>query len=420
MTSVFAIAAPQLVFGNHALSEVGLRARAAGISHAALVTDAHLAQGPWVDTVRISLKSAGLAVSEIADLAVEPTDQSFLQAARDLGATGADGVISVGGGSVIDTAKAANLYSCAPAELLAYVNAPIGQAKEPDTPLWPHIACPTTCGTGSECTGIAIFDYLPMQTKTGIMSRRLIPDLAIVDPEVTRSLPVSVLVATALDAMSHALEAYTCKPFSARGLSADPNARPLTQGANPWSDAIAEIAIRTIACNIRPALDEHAGGSRAEVAARGQLLWAAALAGNAFGNAGCHLPHALSYPISGMVRDYRPHDWPPGAPLIPHGLSVMLTAPACYRLTAPGAIERHRQIAQWLDLPIQDPGDAIASWVETLMAENGLPTRLSHIGYTEVDIPALVEGAVPQRRLLDNAPIQLGADDLKALFQTAL
>ena len=110
-----------------------------------------------------------------------------------------------------------------------------------------------------------------------------------------------------------------------------------------------------------------------------------------------------------MVRSYRPGDWPPGEPLIPHGLSVMLTAPACYRLTAPGDIDRHREIAGWLGEPAGDPGDAIASWVERIMSDAGLPTRLGQIGYNESDIPAFVDGALPQRRLLDNAPIEVGA-----------
>ena len=155
--SVFSISMPELVFGEHAMAEVGERAAHLGIRHAALMSDANLASAELFGEVKKSLHLAGISVSEIADLAVEPTDQSFQKATADLSQSNADGVISFGGGSVMDTAKAANLYASAPADFLRYVNAPIGEAGEPESPLLPHIACPTTCGTGSECTGIAVF-----------------------------------------------------------------------------------------------------------------------------------------------------------------------------------------------------------------------------------------------------------------------
>ena len=209
--------------------------------------------------------------------------------------------------------------------------------------LKPHIACPTTCGTGSECTGIAVFDFLERHAKTGIMSKRMLPDHAIVDPEVLSTLPKTALTATALDALCHALEAYSCKPSIERAKPESPLSRPMTQGASRWSDEIAGMAIRIISANFADAVQNPDNDK-----ARAELMWAATLAGTAFGNSGCHVPHAMSYPVSGMVRDYRPSDFPKGPPLIPHGLSVVLNAPAVFRLIGKEAAERHAQMADWL------------------------------------------------------------------------
>ena len=147
-----------------------------------------------------------------------------------------DGYVSVGGGSVIDTCKAALLYATYPAELRTYVNAPIGDGKPVPGALPPHIACPTTCGTGSECTGIAVFDDLTLKAKTGIASRRLRPTLALIDPTCTRTLPAMVVAASGFDVLCHALESFTARPYTARPRPDKPSARPMSQGRNPWSD----------------------------------------------------------------------------------------------------------------------------------------------------------------------------------------
>ena len=415
---IITIRTPAISFGPGALAELGFIAVGLGMRHAAVLTDPHLAKLAPVTAAMQALEKAGIATTLVADLEVEPTDRSFLAAAEAVRVAGVDGIVSVGGGSVIDTAKAANLYASAPAPFLTYVNRPIGESKRPDRPLLPHIACPTTCGTGSECTGIAVFDFLAMHCKTGIMHAAMLPDHAVVDPETTISLPPTVLASTALDALCHALEAYSCKPATDRARPPQPADRPMTQGANIWSDAVAETAIRTIAASIEPALAEQ-GSDRID--ARARLMWAATLAGNAFGNAGCHVPHAMSYPVSGMVKTYRPADFPPGPPLVPHGLSVLLNAPAVYRLTGPAAPERHRHMATWLGADTADePGEAIAGWMTAMMQSAGLPTGLAEIGYGADDLDRLVEGALPQRRLLDNAPLTIDAATMRRLFTQAM
>ena len=244
--SAFAVDISSIVFGPGVLAELGEHARALGMTRVALFTDQRVRLLPFVATARKSLRDAGLTVAVYDEVRVEPTDQSFLDATRFAVDGSFDGYISVGGGSVIDTCKAANLYATYPADLLAYVNAPIGAGRAVPGPLKPHIACPTTCGTGSECTGIAIFDLLSMQVKTGIASRRLRPSLALVDPATTHSLPKEVVAASGFDVLSHALESYTARPYTSRERPERAALRPMSQGANPWSDLGCEGALKLL------------------------------------------------------------------------------------------------------------------------------------------------------------------------------
>ena len=195
--------------------------------------------GRHVHTVLASLRSASIDVAVYDEVVIEPTTASFKAAARFAAEGRFDGYVAVGGGSVIDTCKAANLYSTYPAEFMTYVNAPIGAGQKIPGPVRPHIACPTTSGTGSETTGIAIFNLTEINAKTGIISRRLIPTVALVDATVTLTLPKNVVAATGFDCMSHALESLTARPWPRRLNPARGPTRPVSQGANPFSDALA-------------------------------------------------------------------------------------------------------------------------------------------------------------------------------------
>ncbi len=416
----FTVTTPRITYGPGSLALVGDIARRLGMRRPLLVTDRHLETLPPVTTAKRALEEAGLVVTVFAEVAIEPTDRSFREAIRFATDGGFDGFVSVGGGSVMDTAKVADLYSTWPEEFMAYVNAPIGEGRNVPGPLRPHVACPTTCGTGSECTGIAIFDLLAMKAKTGIMSHRLVPDHAVIDPEATASLPRTALACTALDTVCHALEAWTCRPVSERELPREPDLRPMTQGANPWSDLLALEPIRLVAANLEAALADPP-----DMAARGRLLWAATLAGASFGNAGCHLPHALSYPVSGMVREYRPADYPPGPPLVPHGMAVILAAPPVYRLMEARAGPRLLAAARALGADTEgvDPregGILVADRLVRLMRMAGVPNGLEAIGFSGIDVAALTEGALPQRRLLDNAPVEITAEVLDGLYRAAM
>jgi len=259
------------VFGPGVLSEAGEHARTLGMKRAALFTDKRVGALQHVADALASLRSGGIDVAVYDEVKVEPTDESFRAAARFAAEGRFDGYVSVGGGSVIDTCKAANLYSTHPAEFLDYVNAPIGAGKPVPGPLRPHIACPTTCGTGSECTGIAVFDLLAKQVKTGIASKRLKPSLALVDPTTTYSLPKNVVAASGFDVLSHALESYTARPYTMRAKGA---ARPMSQGANPWSDVGCEAAMRKLGTYLVRAVNDASDRE-----ARDNLMFAASKIG---------------------------------------------------------------------------------------------------------------------------------------------
>ena len=287
---VFSVDVASISFGHGVLNEVGAQAKALGMQRIALFTDKTLMALPYVRQVLDSLRVAGLAAVIFDEVKVEPTDQSFRAAARFASDGQFDGYISVGGGSVIDTCKAANLYASWPtSDFLDYVNAPIGAGKPVPGPLKPHIACPTTCGTGSECTGITIFDLLSLKVKTGIASRRLRPTLALIDPGTTYSLPKNVVAASGFDVLSHALESYTAKPYTRRLATASPALRPMSQGANPWSDMGCEAALKLLGQFLVRAVNDASDHQ-----ARDQMMYAATLAGIAFGNSGVHVPHGCA------------------------------------------------------------------------------------------------------------------------------
>ncbi len=416
----FSVDASNITFGPGCLREAGDVAKNLGIGRIAVFTDDVLAETEHVAVVLASLKAAGVDIALYNNVRVEPTDESFQAGAKFANDANVDGFISVGGGSVIDTAKAANLYSTHPADFLDYVNAPIGRGEAVPGPLRPHIACPTTSGTGSECTGIAVFDLLEMKAKTGIASKMLRPSRALIDPFVTASLPANVVAASAFDVLSHALESYTARPYTQRPAPETPFQRPASQGANPWSDLGCAEALR-----LTGAFIERAVRDASDFEARHQLMWASTLAGIAFGNAGCHAPHGMSYSVSGMVKDFSADGYPPGEPMVPHGMSVIVNSPSVFRHTSTGNPQRHLDGAGWLgvdtsDLGPQEAGPALADRLIELMAATDMPNGLNGVGYTSADVPALVEGSLPQRRLLDNAPIEIDQETLTTLYEGAL
>ena len=420
LDTAFTVDASRITFGRGCLAELGDRARALGMTRVALFSDAVVATLDVFDTAQRSLHAAGIDVVRYTEVEVEPTDESFTQAAAFASETKPDGYVSVGGGSVIDTAKAANLYASYPADFLSYVNPPVGEGTPVPGPLKPHIACPTTSGTGSEVTGMAIFDLLSMSAKTGIASPALRPTEALVDPDCTDTLPPQVVACSGLDVLSHALESFTARPFVRRAAPSRPGLRPMSQGANPWSDLGSREAMRLLGQYL-----ERAVTDASDREAREQTMWAATLAGIAFGNAGVHIPHAMAYAVAGQVRDFHPDGYPGSEPLVPHGMSVILNAPSAFRVTAATSPQRHIEAARHLgadvdDAGADDAGTVLAEHLVRIMRAVGMPNGLSAVGYGEADCATLADGAWPQQRLLQNAPIETDKSLLANIFHGAM
>lgn len=416
----FTVGLPTFTFGAGCLAEAGEQALEQGLKRVALFTDQSLRNSVHVAAVSASLRAAGVEFVIYDEISVEPTTASFQAAARFASEGTFDGYVSVGGGSVMDTCKAANLYATHPADFMSYVNAPIGGGQKVPGPLKPHIACPTTAGTGSETTGIAIFNLTDINAKTGIISRRLIPTVALIDPAVTLTLPAKVMAASGFDCMSHALESLTARPWPRRLNPARGVNRPVSQGANPFSDALAGEALRSVGKFLVRAVNDAS-----DIEARTEMMFAATQAGIAFNAAGCHLPHGLSYPVSGLTRDFHLDGYPPRKSLVPHGMAVVLNNPSVWRFTAPCSPQRHLHGAACLgaetrDALPQDAGEALAGRVVEMMRATGMPNGLSDLGFTLADIDALVTGSEPQYRVIRNAPKEVSREDLKNLFRAAM
>jgi hydroxyacid-oxoacid transhydrogenase len=417
----FELAASNVRFGAGVTREVGMDLVDLGVRTALVVTDPTVAQLSPTRSTLASLESAGVEGVLYDRVRVEPTDVSFRDAITFAETVAFDGIVAVGGGSAIDTAKAVNLYTTyPPADFLDYVNAPIGRATPVPGPLKPLIAIPTTAGTGSETTGVSIFDLTTLHAKTGIASRRLKPTLGLLDPDHTVTMPPMVAASSGLDILCHAVESFTAIAYTSRPYPASPALRPAYQGSNPISDIWALQALRIVARYLVRAVDDPA-----DTEAREQMILAASYAGVGFGNAGVHLPHGMSYPVSGHVKQFRAPGYPTEYALVPHGISVILNAPAVFRFTGSANPARHLHAAEALGANVTgakdaDAGQILADHITWFMQRLGVPNGLHALGYTSSDIPALVEGTLPQHRVTKLSPRPAGPDDLASLFEDAM
>jgi len=414
--TIFTMDTSSIKYGPGATREVGHEMRAQGARRVMVLTDPNLSAGASVAVTLESLRAAGVEAVRYDRVRVEPTDASFQEAIRFAVDGRFDGYVAVGGGSTMDTAKAANLYATHPAPLLAYVNPPVGEGRPVPGRLRPLIAIPTTAGTGSETTGVAIFDFTELHAKTGIAHRALRPVMGIIDPDNTRTLPKMVAACSGLDVLSHAIESFTALPYHQRPAPDSPGVRPAYQGANPISDLWAGRAIEMVSDYLLRAVYDPADDE-----ARSHMLLAAAFAGIGFGNAGVHLPHGMSYPVSGLVKTYRPEGYRVDHPMVPHGLSVILCAPAVFRFTAQANPERHLRAARLMGANVDGvrpdgAGAVLAGTIIGLMRKLELPNGLRAIGYGPDDVDALVTGTLPQHRVTKLSPRPAGEAELKQLF----
>lgn len=418
----FEMACSNIRYGPGVTAEVGQDLANMKVKKVGVFTDKNLVNLPPVHTVLESLTKNGINFKLYDKVRVEPTSSSLMEATEFARKENFDSFLAVGGGSVMDTAKAANLYSSDPeAELLDYVNPPLGKGKPVTCDLKPLLAVPTTSGTGSETTGVAVFDYEPTHAKTGIANRALRPLLGLIDPLHTLHMPERVAAFSGFDVLCHALESFTAINYTERSpRPSDPLYRPAYQGSNPISDVWAKHALQTISKYFKRAVYDPT-----DLEARSQMHLASTFAGIGFGNAGCHLCHGLSYSISGNVKRHQPDHYDTDHPIIPHGLSVVITAPSVFSFTGAMCPERHLEGAQMLGRDTAndkraDAGailsDVMREYMDMMKIEDGL----SSLGYTNDDIPALVEGAIPQERLNKLAPRQQTEEDLHNLYLNAM
>jgi hydroxyacid-oxoacid transhydrogenase len=400
---VFTLEATPLKFGRGAADEAGWELERLGVRRAMLISDPGVVEAGITDRVRSRVEAAGVDFEVWDRVRVEPTLDSFQEAAAFAVDGGFDGFVAVGGGSSIDTAKAADLIASCGGELMAYVNPPVGEGRAPSGPLRPLLAIPTTCGSGAEATSVAVLDVPELRVKTGISHRYLRPDQAIVDPSLTASLPGEVVASCGLDVICHAAESYVARPFSSRSRPPSPGERPPYQGSTPISDVWSARALEYGGRWLRAA-------AAGDAEARGWMMLAASLAGIGFGAAGVHIPHACAYPIAGLRSG------------IPHGRSVIVTAPAAFRLTYASAPERHVRVAELLaGRSLPDAGeDTLPSLLLEVMHDLDVATSLGELGYGEGDVDALVEGALKQQRLLAVAPLEVGEAELAGVLRASL
>ncbi|OGB22051.1 MAG: alcohol dehydrogenase [Burkholderiales bacterium RIFCSPLOWO2_02_FULL_57_36] len=353
------------------------------VRNALVVTDAGFLKTGLVDTPVASLKAENLSVRIYSDVLADPPEAIVLQAAQDARENKIDLVIGLGGGSSMDVAKLIAVLSASDQPLNTMYG--IGNVKGGRLPL---VQVPTTAGTGSEVTPISIVTT-GETTKMGVVSPQLYADLAILDAELTIGLPAKVTAATGIDAMVHAIEAYTSRVKK-----------------NPLSDMLARRALALLVNNLIPACEQ---GKNLD--ARQSMLLGAMLAGQAFSNAPVAAVHALAYPIGGIFH-------------VPHGLSNALVLPHVLRFNTPNAAPLYAELAQIVAPDAQGSSEArshaLITMLENIAARVGIETRLTQVGIASSDLDRLADDAMLQTRLLTNNPRELSRDDARAIYAAAL
>ena len=412
--TVFTLEATPLAFGPGAAEAIGWECKRFGMTRALVVSDPVLSREGVTARIAERIAEAGIEHEIFDRVRIEPTLDSMQEAADVAANGGFDGYVAIGGGSTLDTAKVADLIATHSGSTLDHVNPPIGGGRTPRGPLRPLLALPTTAGTGSEATPVAVLDIPEIRVKTGISHPHLRPHRAIVDPLLTLTAPAEVVSASGLDVVCHAVESFLARPFDSRPAPSTPGERPPYQGANPVSDVWAAFALEHGGRMLRRAVR-----SADDIEARSGMMLAATLAGIGFGSAGVHIPHACAYPIAGLKHVYRPPGYRVDHPFVPHGWAVIVTAPAAFRFTYEANPEKHKRAAELLaGRPLTDVDEnTLPSVLVSLMQDVGAPSGLAELGYSSDDVDALVEGALRQERLLSVSPREVRADNLADIFR---
>ncbi len=415
--TIFTLEATPLKYGPGASEETGWELKRMGVGRVMLVSDPGVVEAGITGQIVGLIEAEGMEVEVWDRSRVEPTANSF-QAAADFAAEGGfDGFVAVGGGSSIDTAKVSDLIATHGGEIIDYVNPPVGGGKKPQGPLKPLLAVPTTAGTGAEATTVAILDIPDQRVKTGISHQFMRPNRGVVDPLLTMTMPSEVTSSCGLDVVCHAAESYLAKPYDERPKPESPDDRPPYQGSNPIADMWSAKALDYGGMFLRRAVEDGE-----DVEARGAMMLGASLAGIGFGSAGVHIPHACAYPIAGLKHEWQPPGYPQDHPFVPHGWSVIVTAPAAFRFTYEAMPERHREVAELLVGERIESADenTLPEIIVQLMKDVGAPRGVRELGYDEDDIDDLVDGAIKQQRLLVGAPKEVSEEDLANILRESM
>ena len=413
--TIFGLESTQLKFGRNCLNELGWELSKYNFKKILLVVDPVLKDFGVTQKILDQIKSSGEEVITFDHITVEPTLKSFELASLFALENSFDLIIAAGGGSTIDTAKVINLIKVCGGTIMDYVNAPIGKGMKPTSQLLPLIAIPTTSGSGSEATTVAVLDIPELNLKTGISHRFLRPTLALVDPELSKTTPSGVTASAGLDVICHAIESFISKSYTKREKPNSPDERPPYQGSNPVSDIWSMKAIEFGGEYLSRAV-----ATREDVEARGYMMLSATLAGIGFGSAGVHIPHACAYPIAGLKHSYQANGYK--NIFIPHGISVIVTAPAVFRFTYDSDPSKHLKAAELLKgTPLDNPGPESLSYeLIKIMKEVGIPSGIKELGYTKEDIPEIITRAMKQQRLLSIAPKNVNENDLHNILTQSM
>jgi len=372
-----------IITGRGSLARIADEAKSLGATKILIVTDPVLLKTGLIERVMEALAPTGLGIGIFSEVEPEPRLQIVTKCQQAIKEGGYDLIVAVGGGSSMDVSKAASILMTNPGTVNDYLG--VNLVPNPGTPV---IAVPTTAGTGSEVTPIAILSDVEEQLKKGVVSPYLLPKAAIVDPELTLTMPPHITAATGMDALTHAVEAY------------------ISVNATPITDILALEAIRLIALNLRTAV---ANGQ--DIEARSNMSMASLLAGIAFANAGVGAVHALAYPLGAQFH-------------VPHGVANAVLLPYVMEWNLLGALSRFKTMALAMGERVEDLSDRMAAdkfneAIKQLAADIRIPLHLRELGVTAESVPGMAEGAAKVTRLLANNPRILTVDDIREIYERA-
>ncbi|BAF59032.1 alcohol dehydrogenase [Pelotomaculum thermopropionicum SI] len=372
-----------IITGRGSLKRIADEAKGLGATRVLIVTDPVLLKTGLIERVKEALAPAGLETGIFSGVEPEPRLQIVTECLKAVKEGGYDLIVAVGGGSSMDVSKAASVLMTNPGTINDYLG--VNLIPRPGIPV---IAVPTTAGTGSEVTPIAILSDVEEQLKKGVVSPYLLPRVAIVDPELTVTMPPAITAATGMDALTHAVESY------------------ISVNATPITDILALEAIRLIALNLRTAV---ANGQ--DIEARSNMSMASLLAGIAFANAGVGAVHALAYPLGAQFH-------------VPHGVANAVLLPYVMESNLLGALPRFKTMALAMGEKVEDLSDRLAAdkfneAIKLLAADIRIPLHLRELGVTAESIPGMAEGAAKVTRLLANNPRILSVSDIREIYERA-